>query len=76
MLAYLRKVMRRAEDRGASAVEYGLMVAAIAAFIVASVFLLGQNVKSAFEKTNTSICSAPGPNGIDCAEGSVVTPSP
>ena len=31
MLAYLRKVMRHPKDRGASAVEYGLMVAAIAA---------------------------------------------
>jgi len=42
MLAYLRKVTRRDQERGASAVEYGLMVAAIAAVIVGSVFLLGK----------------------------------
>ena len=41
MLAYLRKLSRHARDRGASAVEYGLMVAAIAAVIVGVVFGLG-----------------------------------
>jgi pilus assembly protein Flp/PilA len=64
MLAYLRKVMRRAEDRGASAVEYGLMVAAIAAVIVVAVFTLGTNIQRAFTQTNNKICSAPGPGGI------------
>ena len=55
MLAYLRKVMRRAEDRGASAVEYGLMVAAIAAVIVGIVFALGSTVQAKFKETNTCI---------------------
>jgi len=55
MLAYLRKVMRRAEDRGASAVEYGLMVAAIAAVIVGVVFALGTTVQKKFTDTNTCI---------------------
>ncbi len=41
MLAYLRKVSRHARDRGASAVEYGLMVAAIAAVIVGGASLSG-----------------------------------
>jgi pilus assembly protein Flp/PilA len=58
MLAYLRKVMRRAEDRGASAVEYGLMVAAIAAVIVGAVFTLGTSVKNSFTQTTTTICAS------------------
>lgn len=57
MLAYLRKVMRRPEDRGASAVEYGLMVAAIAAVIVTAVFTLGTTVQKTFTDTTTCISS-------------------
>ena len=63
MLAYLRKVTRRAGDRGASAVEYGLMVAAIAAVIVGVVFGLGTLVQRAFSKTCTAISS------VDTASG-------
>ena len=40
MLAFFQKLTRRDED-GASAVEYGLLVAGIAALIVAVVFLFG-----------------------------------
>lgn len=64
MLAYLRKVMRRAEDRGASAVEYGLMVAAIAAVIVGAVFALGTSVENTFKNTTSSLCTSDGP--MDC----------
>ena len=60
MLAYLRKVSRQARDRGASAVEYGLMVAAIAAVIVGVVFGLGTLVKGAFSKTCTAISAVGG----------------
>jgi pilus assembly protein Flp/PilA len=63
MLAYLRKVMRRDQDRGASAVEYGLMVAAIAAVIVGTVFVLGNTVKSKFDETTTCITQR---NGAPC----------
>jgi pilus assembly protein Flp/PilA len=55
MLSYLHKVMRTTKDRGASAVEYGLMVAAIAAVIVGIVFGLGSVVSGVFNKTCTSI---------------------
>ena len=34
----------RREERGASAVEYGLLVAGIAAVIVAAVFIFGQGI--------------------------------
>ncbi|MDQ3941133.1 MAG: Flp family type IVb pilin [Actinomycetota bacterium] len=37
-------------ERGATAVEYGLMVALIAAIIVAVVALLGQEIQAAFQK--------------------------
>ncbi|MDO9458448.1 Flp family type IVb pilin [Nocardioides sp.] len=43
------------DERGASAVEYGLLVAGIAAVIVAVVFLLGQNITDAFTTTNNEI---------------------
>jgi len=48
MLSYIRKVLRNGRDRGASAVEYGLMVAAIAAVIVGIVFGLGTLVSNVF----------------------------
>jgi pilus assembly protein Flp/PilA len=66
MLAYLRKVSRRAHDRGASAVEYGLMVAAIAAVIVGVVFGLGGLVRGAFSKTCTAIGAAASQNTGSC----------
>ena len=56
MLTFIRKVARRARDRGASAVEYGLLVAAIAAVIVAVVFGLGRIVQGALTQTSTDIC--------------------
>ena len=55
MLRYFRKLTGDVKDRGASAVEYGLMVAAIAAVIVAVVFGLGGLVKSTFSNTDTAI---------------------
>jgi pilus assembly protein Flp/PilA len=42
-------------DRGATAVEYGLLVALIAAVIVAVVVILGQQVNNAFNSVSTSI---------------------
>ena len=43
------------EERGASAVEYGLLVAGIAALIVAVVFLFGGFIKEIFSDTCQSI---------------------
>ena len=54
MLARIRKVMDSA-DNGASAVEYGLLVAAIAAVVVIIVFALGGVVKEVFSDTCDSI---------------------
>ena len=47
-------IARRGED-GASAVEYGLLVAGIAALVVAVVFLFGGMISDVFNKTCTSI---------------------
>jgi pilus assembly protein Flp/PilA len=67
MLRYLRKVTGDAKDRGASAVEYGLMVAAIAAIIVAVVFGLGGLVRDTFKDTCTQIEAGNGtPNSDAC----------
>lgn len=46
------------EDRGATAVEYGLMVGLIAVVIITAVILLGNNLNSLFGKVNTKV--APG----------------
>lgn len=43
------------EERGATAVEYGLMVAAIAAVIIALVFTIGTNVADAFQTVCTKL---------------------
>ena len=58
-----RRLRRLHTDEGASAVEYGLMVAAIAAVIVAIVFGLGTLVKGKF--TSTSSCINAG-SGATC----------
>ena len=42
-------------DRGATAVEYGLMVALIAVVIIAAVTTLGTNLQSKFDSIATSI---------------------
>ena len=44
-------------ERGASAVEYGLLVALIAIIIIVAVTLLGGNLSSIFNKTANSIGS-------------------
>ena len=54
MLAWMRSVARSKDD-GASAVEYGLLVAAIAALIVIIVFALGGLVRDVFKSTCSSI---------------------
>ena len=44
-------------ERGASAVEYGLLVALIAIIIIVAVSLLGSNLSAIFNKTASSIGS-------------------
>jgi pilus assembly protein Flp/PilA len=52
MIEYFKAVLaRRREDEGASGVEYGLLVAAIAAVIIGLVFAIGVFVKNGFQTT-------------------------
>jgi pilus assembly protein Flp/PilA len=46
---------RAAEERGATAVEYALMVALIAVVIIVAVQTLGTNASSSFDTTATAI---------------------
>ena len=58
MLEFIRNITaRRNDEDGASAVEYGLLVALIAAVIVLVVLALGGIVKDAFDKTCDGIKS-------------------
>ena len=52
---HLRNLLARRTEDGASAVEYGLLVAGIAALIVAVVFLFGGMVRNVFSSTCTKI---------------------
>jgi pilus assembly protein Flp/PilA len=52
----VRQAMDR--DRGATAVEYGLMVALIAAVIITSVTALGTNVAAKFTDVAAAIAAA------------------
>ena len=59
MLDYLRIMLNarlaKMDERGASAVEYCLLVAGIAAVIVAIVFILGGTLSGVFSQTEASI---------------------
>ena len=56
MKNYLQKAKAFIQDEdGASAVEYGLLVALIAAVIVTTVGLLGGKVNTAFETVNNAL---------------------
>ena len=65
MLTRIRKVIASA-DQGASAVEYGLLVAGIAALIVAIVFLFGGFIGSIFTTTCDEIAAGGGAITGDC----------
>jgi pilus assembly protein Flp/PilA len=51
MLQFFRNLTTKKNEDGASAVEYGLLVAAIAALIVLIVFAIGKIVREAFTDT-------------------------
>ena len=71
MLTTIRKVARRSDD-GASAVEYGLLVAAIAALIVIIVFALGGLIRDVFNNTCSKIdTELSGVSASECTSGSV-----
>jgi pilus assembly protein Flp/PilA len=64
MFDYLRIMIgaakARLDERGASAVEYGLLIAGIAALIVAVVFLFGHVLSNIFNNTCDAVGSSAG----------------
>ena len=55
MPEFFRTSTRRRHEDGASAVEYGLLVAGIAALIVVIVFAFGGVIKGAFQNTCNTV---------------------
>ena len=52
----MEKIMKFFKDEeGASAVEYGILVAAIAAVIIAIVFVVGGKVSNGFQNVNAAM---------------------
>ena len=66
MLDYLRIILNarlaKMDERGASAVEYGLLIAGIAALIVVVVFAFGGLLKNVFTNTCKSVANGGGTN--------------
>jgi len=65
MLEFIRNITSRRHEDGASAVEYGLLVAGIAALIVAIVFIFGGVIKNAFSST-CGVVSSQGSASATC----------
>jgi len=59
MLQYLKTILdahrARMDERGASAVEYGLLVAAVAVAVIAAVALLGPALFNLFQDTANTV---------------------
>ena len=55
MITRIRTMLSLSKDKGASAVEYGLLVAGIAVVMIAAVFFLGRAVSSDFSEVGSSV---------------------
>ena len=53
--SFITDRVEASKDRGATAVEYGLMVALIAVVIIAAVTLLGNNLNAKFGQVATAV---------------------
>ncbi len=61
MVQYIHNLINRdrnADETGASAVEYGLLVAGIAALIAVAVFTLGGSLSTLFTDTKTCVAGS------------------
>jgi len=67
--AFIATRAAKRDERGASAVEYGLLIAGIAAVIVVAVFALGPVVKEAFDDTCKSIKDNSTDIAKNCTDG-------
>ena len=70
MYDYLRILLNarlaKMEERGASAVEYGLLIAGIAALIVAVVFVFGGKISSIFSSTCSAVSKSSTGGSTSC----------
>jgi len=55
MIKFQNKLAQLRDERGATAVEYGLMVALIAIVIIVAVTLLGTNLSKIFNTTASAV---------------------
>ncbi len=55
IMSYVAGLETRREEKGATAVEYGMLVALIAAVIIAAVVTLGGKINDAFGTINGSL---------------------
>jgi len=55
MIKFQNKLAQLRDERGATAVEYGLMVALIAIVIIVAVTLLGTNLSAIFDSTASAV---------------------
>ena len=55
MVKFQNKLAQLRDERGATAVEYGLMVALIAIVIIVAVTLLGTNLSKIFNSTASAV---------------------
>ncbi len=60
-LMFISDLKAKRDDRGATAVEYGLLVALIAAIIVGIVATVGTDVQAAFQKIADALPTAATP---------------
>jgi pilus assembly protein Flp/PilA len=61
-----RSQLKHLKERGASAVEYAILVAAIAAVVIVAVFALGSTVKDSINTTCGKVASGATPGSVDC----------
>lgn len=54
-LIVMRARVARMDERGASAVEYGLLIAGVAAAMIFVVMVLGATLSAVFEETNSNL---------------------
>jgi pilus assembly protein Flp/PilA len=70
MLDYFRIMLdgklAKMDERGASAVEYGLLIAGIAALIVAVVFIFGGKLRDIFSNTCSSVSQSSAGGSTGC----------
>ena len=66
MIQFIQNVTAKRDEDGASAVEYGLLVAGIAALIVAVVFLFGGMISNVFSSTCNKIKTSATLSSTNC----------